>query len=112
MDIANLKEQVEIYIAKLQEITNKYWSDNNFTHSPAPRIEMTEGNRYLKILSNKYNFTGKSEGGSVHTFIDRTNGNILKAGTFKAPAANGVRGNIFSADFENCVNAHGAKYLR
>jgi len=40
------------------------------------------------------------------------NGDILKSGSWKAPAPNGVRGNIFTEDFgASSVNEYGAKYL-
>ena len=50
---------------------------------------------------------------SVHTFVNMINGDILKAGGWKAPAPNGVRGNIFEDDFgASVVNNYGASYLK
>jgi hypothetical protein len=46
------------------------------------------GRKYLRLVS--YNGTQNM----VYCFIDRTNGNILKAATWKAPAK-GARGNIY-----------------
>ena len=40
--------------------------------------------RYTKII----------RGGSVHCFVDNTNGNVLKAASWNAPAKH-ARGNIF-----------------
>lgn len=42
------------------------------------------GKRYLKVV----------RGGSVHCFVDTTNGDVLKAAGWNAPAK-GVRGNLF-----------------
>jgi hypothetical protein len=62
-----------------------------------------EGNRYIRIV----------KGASVHTFVDKYNGNILKAATWKAPAPNGVRGSVYSDDHGlSVVNEHGAIYLK
>lgn len=70
-----------------------------------------EGSRYFKVL---YRTQWKGEGeikSHIHCFVDKTNGGILKAATYKAPAK-GYRGNIFN---ENClkgVNEYGANYRR
>jgi hypothetical protein len=47
-----------------------------------------EGQRYLKIW-HTYNGTGKS----VHAFVDKRTGDLLKAAGWKAPAK-GARGNV------------------
>ena len=57
------------------------------------------GTKYLKVVKNMY---GDSD--SVHSFIVRTDvpklgfvaGDILKAATWKAPATNYTRGNVFT----------------
>ena len=46
-------------------------------------------------------------------FVNMDNGDILKSGGWKAPAPNGVRGNIFDTDLgASVVNEMGANYLR
>lgn len=53
-----------------------------------PTFELdTTGRRYLRIVM-------ESGQRSVHCFIDATNGDILKAATWKAPAKD-ARGNLF-----------------
>jgi len=53
-------------------------------------IEFETGSKYVKIVSI-------SGGGSrsVHCFVEKANGNILRAASWKAPARNFVRGNVF-----------------
>ena len=81
----------------------------NFTHAAPPVVESSYGNKYARII---YSDSG---GGQrfVHTFINMINGDILKAGGWKAPAPNGVRGNIFEDDRgASVVNEHGSVYLK
>ena len=65
-------------------------------------FRMTSGSRYIKII----------RGGSVHCFIDRTNGDVLKAASWSAPAKH-ARGNIWKDDNGlGCMGEYGASYLR
>ena len=56
-------------------------------------IEFAEGSKYVKIVSI-------SAGGSrsVHSFVEKSNGNIWKAASWAAPARNFTRGNVFDAN--------------
>jgi hypothetical protein len=51
--------------------------------------------------------------GSVHCFIDKATGNILKADSWKKPAPQ-IRGSIFNDNFDigRAVGEYGAAYLR
>jgi hypothetical protein len=53
-------------------------------------IEFETGSKYVKVVSI-------SGGGSrsVHCFVEKANGNILRAASWKSPARNFVRGNVF-----------------
>ena len=53
-------------------------------------IEFEAGSKYVKIVSI-------SGGGSrsVHCFVEKANGNILRAASWKSPARNFIRGNVF-----------------
>ena len=53
-------------------------------------IEFETGSKYVKVVSI-------SGGGSrsVHCFVEKANGNILRAASWKAPARNFIRGNVF-----------------
>mgnify|MGYP003344930545 FL=1 len=53
-------------------------------------VEFEYGSKYVKIVTI-------SGGGSrsVHCFVEKENGNIWRAASWKAPARNFVRGNVF-----------------
>ena len=56
--------------------------------------------------------TGHYSGGSAYCFVDRTNGDVLKAASWKAPAKH-ARGNIFDdSNGLKFMSAYGAAYLR
>ena len=97
-------DRLERYVARLDELCVAYYEDR-FDHIEAPEIRVELGRKYAKVINGR-------NGGSVHTFIDLTNGNILKAASYKAPAPNGVRGNIFDDDCGmSCVGPFGALYV-
>jgi hypothetical protein len=66
------------------------------------------GKRYAKIIRRQVG----SLGSSVHCFVDMTNGDVLKAAGWKAPAKH-ARGNIFDEHhgLKN-MNEYGPAYLR
>jgi len=55
-------------------------------------VEFEPGSKYVKVVKI-------SSGGSrsVHSFVEKETGNIWKAASWKAPAKNFVRGNVFDA---------------
>lgn len=92
--IDNLFNRVEGYLTGLRKMSSgEYGADYNL--------------KYIRVWQKK------GQGQSAHTFIDVSNGNILKAGGWKAPAKNGVRGNVFSENYGlDKVDQYGAKYLK
>jgi len=102
-------EQLEKYMAMVQEKNATWYKVMNFTHSDPDYITADIGRKYARVVKNDQLNGGRS----VHTFVNLDNGDILKSGGWKAPAPNGVRGNIFADDLgESVVNEHGANYLR
>lgn len=90
-----------------------HWKINNFTYNVAPKLLVeSEGRKFIKLGVFLKNKTDTFACDSVYCFIDKSNGNVLKAATFKAPAPNGVRGNLFDADILNKVDTHGVRYVR
>ena len=123
-----MNELLNEYVAMIQEKVNTYWDRNGFTLSP-DTITVEMGKKNAKIVSVQTGLsTGKGghwprcfessrvqEGirRSVHSFVNMETGDILKAGSWKAPAVNGVRGNISADDRgASVVSHHGTKYLR
>ena len=77
-------------------------------HERYTTYDVKWGRKYAKIV------TGNTRGGrgmSVFCFVDRTNGDILKAASWKAPAKH-ARGNVLRADRLDAVGRYGANYLR
>ena len=103
------KSRLEMYMDMLQWKMDEYFKVNGFTFSDPPKFRADLGNKYARVIK-----VDQLNGGrSVHTFVNMDNGDILKSGSWKAPAPNGARGNIFETDLgESVVNEHGANYLR
>lgn len=107
-----LKTRVDEYVKLVQKLNDEYWKEMRFIHAQSPLIITEEGTRYVKVLCQDRSLEGRLGSRHVHTFIDKTNGDVLKAATFKAPAKNGVRGNLFNENIKDVINHYGAKYLR
>ena len=108
-DCDNGKSRLELYMAMVQEKNDAYFKMMGFTFSDPPHVSADIGRKYARVVKNDQ-LNGSR---SVHTFVNIENGDILKSGSWKAPAPNGVRGNIYADDLgADRVNEHGANYLR
>lgn len=87
--------------------------DDHYTRFPrqGSRLSIMRGRKYARIVSTHTMDGQPSSGRSVYCFIDMTNGNVLKAATWKAPAKH-ARGNIFAADPLAGVTEYGGRYMR
>jgi len=102
--------RLEAYRSMVQDKMNTFWARGGFTFAPPDTITVEMGKKNARVVTVS-NARGNSK--SVHTFVNIATGDILKAGTWKAPQANGVRGNIWAADCgASVVDWHGALYLR
>ena len=73
-----------------------------FPSNPKELFTVTQGKRYIRVMRD----------GSAHCFVDKENGDILKAATWRAPAKH-ARGNIFDADKGlKFIEPYGTAYLR
>lgn len=107
------QEQIDAYVAHVQGLQDQYFAERGLTYAQPPLVTFDLGPRYVRIVLNERDKEGKlRESRSVHTFLDRNTGDILKEGGWKAPAKNGVRGNVNDDDFAFKINHHGAVYLR
>ena len=104
--VAPYDEQLNLFVAMLQEKINTYFGDNLDQLTP-PDIITTRGSKYDKVIRKDVNASGKS----VHCFIDRKNGDIYKAASWASPAKH-VRGNIYNEDPLQGTGIYGAEYLR
>lgn len=97
-----IENRVDVYAETLQEAIAKDWKRSGFTHANRPEVEVRKGRKYAKVFA----------GSSIHTFVNLTNGDILKAASYKAPAPNGVRGSVLDQDYGmSCVGPYGALYI-
>ena len=79
-----------------------------YPNNPKERLEAIQGNRYIKIVQQAIDSTGRS----AWAFIDRTNGDILKPASWAAPAKH-ARGNLFDEHKGMAhISAYGPVYLR
>jgi len=74
----------------------------------AQKLTTERGGRYVRVVVSDRD---PSTGRSVYCFVDTTNGDILKAASWKAPAKH-ARGNIFSDNPLSAVTEYGGRYLR
>lgn len=66
------------------------------------------GKRYVRVISASVNRSSRS----VYCFVDTTNGDVLKAASWKAPAK-GARGNVLAEDDGmSRMTGYGAGYNR
>ena len=93
---------VEAFVRHCQKVVD----DNNARMAFPWKTTLTidPGSRYVKIVKT-------DSQSSVYGFIDVTNGDILKAATWKAPAKI-ARGNVNNPATWNCAGPYGMAYLR
>lgn len=100
-----VREAVEKFVASVQAMLDEHYA-KNYTNVQSPIITATYGKRYVRIVSTGRTGTGRS----VYCFID-SNGDILKAESWKAPAK-GARGSILAENPLAGVTTYGAAYRR
>lgn len=104
-------EHLESFCNGIFVMRKQYNEKNGYKHEKEKDVIYEEGSRYFKVL---YRTQWQGEGeikSHIHCFVDKTNGGILKAATWRAPAK-GYRGNIFNENCLKSVNEYGANYLR
>lgn len=97
------KADVEKYVAEVQKRT-----DHTYLEHPAadPKISFTEGKRFFKVAVTTWGQT------SVHSFVDKENGDVLKPASWDRPALH-ARGNILSEYHgAEALSDYGVRYLR
>jgi len=84
-------EKLASFVAGCQAISDRYMESSGYKGRVQITGDQIPGSRYVRVV--------RAEPGSrsVHCFVDKTNGDVLMAAGWKAPAKN-PRGNIFQAD--------------
>lgn len=98
-----MKEQIEKFRASLENMLVQHHAER-FKHLPPPRIEISMGKRFARIIKTGDGST------SAYGFIDLVNGDLLKAAGWKGPAMH-ARGNIFAENMLDGCGPYGMKYL-
>jgi hypothetical protein len=89
-----------------QKKIGDYYAEH-FKNLTPENLEIRSGSRYDRIVR-----VGNGAGnGSAWAFIDRTNGDILKPASYKAPAKH-ARGNLFNRESWEKITAYGPPYLK
>lgn len=106
VDAATMTAKLAAFVAAAQAMVSAYYAAHSPNQGQALTVEM--GKRYAKVVTAT---TGAGCGRSVYCFVDMTNGDILKAASWKAPAK-GARGSILGDNPLSAVRVHGARYYR
>lgn len=95
----NFDAKLESFIAGVNDIRAKHYA-KHFPNIECKIITARKGKRYVKLI----------DGSRVFCFVDMTNGDVLKAATWSAPAK-GARGNIFDENNGLArITAYGTEY--
>lgn len=89
-----------------QAIVDKNWA--TYKNIARPILYAQDGRRYVRVVRRDY---PDAQSGSAHVFVDKTNGDILKPASWKAPAKH-ARGNILAMDYDKWMGPYGTAYLR
>lgn len=100
----NFETALTAFVAACQALIDEYRA-KNFPMLDRVVLTTDPGRRYVRIVRNERGSR------SVYCFVDKTNGDILKSATWKAPAKI-ARGSIYDADPTKAVTVYGANYLK
>ena len=107
------QEEIEFgfnkFVEGLQEMTAEHYA-TQFPSLKPNEVRVDAGRVYWKIVKHT---PGDEYGNSVHCFVRKADGAILKAASWKAPALNQPRGFVTDSDHGlHCANVYGVTYLR
>ena len=107
MDHEKFDTAIGNFIEGCQRIHTDYMA-RHFPGLGSDRIYVTKGKRYIRVVRR----APHDKSGSVHCFVDMTNGDVLMAASWKAPAKH-ARGNIFDDKHGlGLMGEYGPAYLR
>ncbi len=107
-----INNQINLFIENVQKRIDEHYK-KDLPNSTPPKITSEFGAKYCRIVQEYKDRSGKG----VFCFIVLEDGgkfrkgDILKAESWKAPAKNSARGNIFDS-LERGVSVYGANYIR
>ena len=105
MDMKTFTEAFDSFLLACQTLHSNHYKDGSLQYV----LRATEGKRYIKIVTEQVGTAFK--GTTAWAFIDKNNGDVLKAASWSAPAKH-ARGNIFdSSNGMSKVGVYGPNYL-
>jgi hypothetical protein len=107
---SNLIDPLNAFLTSVNAGIEAYDAKMNFDRSEVVAVANI-GKRYAKLALQRVEDNGELKAHSVYCFLDLTDGSIWK-GSWKAPVANGKRGNLNDADILEKVTPYGTAYLR
>jgi hypothetical protein len=86
----------------------------NYTAPFGKVAELQEGPKYIRVVTrDTYEGKVRTDTGSAYAFIDRSNGNVLKAAGWRTPEKKNPRSNITDeTNGMKGVTVYGTTYLR
>jgi len=106
-------ERIELFVGAVQAVVTGNFETNFKNLTPdVISCDTSASKKYARIVKSDAPVNGgQPSSRSVWGFVDLSNGDILKAAGWKAPAKH-ARGNIFDADFSvKNWSAYGPRYL-
>jgi hypothetical protein len=101
------QEALHHFLVGVEAIWKKYMTEGKVPESQDRKFVVEEGQRYVKVISV---YKDNPNMRNIYCFVDKSNGDVLKAAGFKVPAK-GARGNVFDEHhgLKRC-NWHGPEY--
>ena len=96
------EEMLSYYVGYIKRISNEYYKKNLSSLTPCD-FQVNKGRKYDKVVKVENGVVG-----SVHSFVEKSTGKVWKAASFKAPALNFHRANIYNYNsLVKAVHIHG-----
>jgi len=95
-----------VFVKRSQDLVDEHMRNYHWDE----KLTVREGRRYDKIISEDIHDESHRNSRRVWGFVDKTNGDILKPATWKAPAKH-PRGNIYENDCMQFVTYSGPAYM-
>ena len=93
------------FIAQCDEMLKEHYNTRHEGKVNPPEVVVTEGGKYYKVIKRDTVYQHSSN--YVWFFVDKEEGNIWKAASWKAPAKNFPRGNILTDNAKDVIAIHG-----
>jgi hypothetical protein len=100
------EEMLSYLVDYIQRISDEYYAEHLSNLTPC-KILVKKGRRFDKIIKADVDGTSKS----VHCFVEKKTGKIWKSASWKQPALNYSRADLY--DYKSIVNGigmHGVRY--